>query len=145
MTSSGFEHIFLAELKKGKVIGLHNWLYFAEAEKRGDLDYKGWMRIIDLGVRSAFCTQKEQSWQKFEFQKAKVMKLRFDLKGLHKPVSSLLIGASPELEIALFTICFLSRPNRGCKVGYNNVPITVLTHSYNHNGKTYVGSAYVNA
>lgn len=48
-TSSGFEHVFLSEIKKGKIIGLHNWIYFADAEKRGELDYKGWMRKIDLG------------------------------------------------------------------------------------------------
>lgn len=53
-TSSGFEHVFLSEVKKGKIIGLHNWIYFAEAEKRGDLNYKGWMRIIDLGKVSHF-------------------------------------------------------------------------------------------
>lgn len=49
LSSSGFEHVFLSEVKKGKIIGLHNWIYFAEAEKRGDLNYKGWLRVIDLG------------------------------------------------------------------------------------------------
>lgn len=49
MTSSGFEHVFLSEIKRGKIIGLHNWIYFEEAEKKGDLNYKGWVKIIDLG------------------------------------------------------------------------------------------------
>lgn len=49
MTSSGFEHVFLSEIKRGKIIGLHNWIYFAEAEKRGQLNYKGWMKVVDLG------------------------------------------------------------------------------------------------
>lgn len=48
-TSSGFEHVFLSEMKRGKIIGLHNWIYFAEAEKNGNLNYKGWLRNIDLG------------------------------------------------------------------------------------------------
>lgn len=48
-TSSGFEHVFLSEIKRGKIIGLHNWIYFAEAEKKGDLNYKGWLRNINLG------------------------------------------------------------------------------------------------
>lgn len=48
-TSSGFEHVFLSEVKRGKIIGLHNWIYFAEAEKNGNLNYKGWLRNIDLG------------------------------------------------------------------------------------------------
>lgn len=48
-TSSGFEHVFMAEVKKGKIIGLHNWIYFAYAEKRGELNYKGWMNNVNLG------------------------------------------------------------------------------------------------
>lgn len=47
--SSGFEHVFLSEVKNGTVMGLHNWIYLSEAEKSGDLDYKGWTKKIDLG------------------------------------------------------------------------------------------------
>ena len=47
--SSGFEHVFLSEVKNGTVMGLHNWIYLSEVEKAGDLDYKGWTKKIDLG------------------------------------------------------------------------------------------------
>jgi poly(U)-specific endoribonuclease len=49
ISSSGFEHVFLSEVKNGTVMGLHNWIYLSEAEKSGDLDYKGWSKKIDLG------------------------------------------------------------------------------------------------
>lgn len=53
--SSGFEHVFLSEVKNGTVMGLHNWIYLSEVEKSGDLDYKGWTKKIDLGnVRIKF-------------------------------------------------------------------------------------------
>lgn len=52
--SSGFEHVFLSEVRDGAVIGLHNWIYFADEEKNRDLDYKGWMKKIDLGNVSNF-------------------------------------------------------------------------------------------
>lgn len=47
--SSGFEHVFLSEVKNGTVLGLHNWIYFAEEEKENDLNYQGWLKKIDLG------------------------------------------------------------------------------------------------
>lgn len=48
-SSSGFEHVFVVENKRNKLVGLHNWLYFAEMEQSGDLNYKGWSNVVDLG------------------------------------------------------------------------------------------------
>lgn len=51
--SSGFEHVFVHEVKNGTLIGLHNWVYFADEEKASRLDYKGYLHQIDLGNVSA--------------------------------------------------------------------------------------------
>lgn len=39
--SSGFEHVFLGEIKDGEVSGMHNWVQLYEQEKAGNLDYLG--------------------------------------------------------------------------------------------------------
>ncbi|XP_015673136.2 LOW QUALITY PROTEIN: poly(U)-specific endoribonuclease, partial [Protobothrops mucrosquamatus] len=37
--SSGFEHVFVGEIKQGKVSGFHNWIRFYLLEKQGVVDY----------------------------------------------------------------------------------------------------------
>ena len=41
--SCGFEHVFVGELKNGKVIGFHNWIQLFVEEKKGNLDYQGYI------------------------------------------------------------------------------------------------------
>lgn len=47
---SGFENVFLNEMKYDSAIGLHNWIYFYHKENRTgrvhDLDYKGYMNTL---------------------------------------------------------------------------------------------------
>lgn len=47
--SSAFEHVFLGELKKDEVSGLHNWIYFANEEENHRVDYMGYLKKLDLG------------------------------------------------------------------------------------------------
>ena len=51
--SSGFEHVFVGESRGSpdnrEVTGFHNWIQFYLEEKRGNIDYKGW--VPPRGVR----------------------------------------------------------------------------------------------
>lgn len=48
--SSGFEHVFMTELKLGtEVSGLHNWIYFNAEEVKKRADYLGYIKKLDLG------------------------------------------------------------------------------------------------
>lgn len=49
--SSGFEHIFMNEIKNNEISGLHNWVYFHDQENygRNNLDYKGYLKSLHLG------------------------------------------------------------------------------------------------
>ena len=38
----------MGEVKNNKVAGFHNWLSFLKEEGEGDLDYKGYIKKLDL-------------------------------------------------------------------------------------------------
>lgn len=51
--SSGFEHVFMAELKSvpsgTEVVGLHNWIFYSKEESSGKANYAGYLNKVDLG------------------------------------------------------------------------------------------------
>ncbi|KAH8396296.1 hypothetical protein KR222_007663 [Zaprionus bogoriensis] len=122
--SSGFEHVFVHEVKNGTIIGFHNWVYVNEEEQAGRFDYKGYMKEQDIGT------------------KGKVLKIRFAHQGLNKPVDTMFVGTSPELELALYTVCFQLRPDRTCPVSLGNSRFGIVTYSWRYRGKSLIGSAY---
>lgn len=119
--SSGFEHIFCGEIKEGGVIGFHNWLSFYLHEKKGSIDYL---------YHKNTCPPNS-------------MAVSFKWMGYRKPITGLFIGSSPEFELAIYTICFLTRPNESCAVSLDGRTRKVLTHRmFAKGGLLTVGSAY---
>lgn len=47
--SSAFEHVFLGELKRREISGLHNWIFFGTQEAQKQADYLGYIRKLELG------------------------------------------------------------------------------------------------
>ncbi|CAH8645806.1 unnamed protein product [Dicrocoelium dendriticum] len=86
--SSAFEHVFVGEKRGREISGLHNWIRFAQMEKAGMLDYRGFFTTNcgnpPLLVTISFVTH----------------------DGAVKSKGSLLIGTSPEFEFALYTTVF---------------------------------------
>ncbi|XP_055606628.1 endoribonuclease CG2145-like [Uranotaenia lowii] len=124
--SSGFEHVFLNEISNGTMIGLHNWLYLYDQEKAGNLDYQGYLKKMDLGG------------------KGEIAKVRLTFNKLSKPSNSLFIATSPELEFALYTVCFQLRADTECPLAYNGKKFTIKTFTFRYRGKNLIGGAWPN-
>ncbi|XP_037778838.1 poly(U)-specific endoribonuclease-like isoform X1 [Penaeus monodon] len=122
--SSGFEHVFVGELKNGAVSGFHNWVSFYQEELAGNLNYMGWSKTVDLG------------------DKGEIIMDHFEWLGEPKNIGSMMVGTSPELDMAMFTVCFLARPDSKCPTQMNNHQFQVQTWTLNYNGHVLVGSAY---
>ncbi|PSN50777.1 Poly(U)-specific endoribonuclease [Blattella germanica] len=122
--SSAFEHVFLGELKRGEISGMHNWIYFASEEAQRQADYLGYIRKLDLGGKGA------------------ILKLHYKWSNLVKPVGSMFVGTSPELEMALYTVCFLVRPEEKCQVRMAGKNFSIRTHTFRYRSKNMIGSAF---
>jgi poly(U)-specific endoribonuclease len=123
LDSSGFEHVFLGEIKRSprEVTGFHNWVKLYFAEKSGDFKYGPYQRT---------CPNE-------------VLAFGFDYLSAKKPISSLFIRTSPEVEVALYTLCLLTRVGTGCPVRRNGANLTMTVWDMTGLPKT-VGSAYPN-
>lgn len=123
--SSGFEHVFLTELKLGtEISGLHNWIYFNAEEAKNKINYLGYIKKLDLGDKGA------------------ILKIHAKFNDIVKPVTTMFVGTSPELEMALYTVCFLTRPDSSCPVSLGGSKFNIVTHKFRYRGNDLIGSAY---
>ncbi|GBP28131.1 Poly(U)-specific endoribonuclease homolog [Eumeta japonica] len=120
ISSSGFEHVFVSELKNGEVSGLHNWIYFAKEEAANRVNYLGYLKYSELN------------------DKGVVMKLHFNQQGVDKPVDSMFVGTSPELEMALYTLCFVTRADRDCRLKLASQNVDIVTHTFRYRSKNMI-------
>uniref|UniRef100_A0A8C6I9F7 Uridylate-specific endoribonuclease n=1 Tax=Mus spicilegus TaxID=10103 RepID=A0A8C6I9F7_MUSSI len=127
--SSGFEHVFSGEVKKGKVTGFHNWIRFYLQEKEGLLDY--------------YSHNYDGPWDSYP----DVLAMQFNWDGYYKEVGSVFIGSSPEFEFALYSLCFITRPGKKCHLSLGGYPLAIQTYTWDkttyRNGKKYIATAYV--
>uniref|UniRef100_A0A8C3UVN0 Uridylate-specific endoribonuclease n=1 Tax=Catharus ustulatus TaxID=91951 RepID=A0A8C3UVN0_CATUS len=122
LDSSGFEHVFHGEVKKGSVSGCHNWVQLQALERAGRLQYLGYTW--------------DGPWTSFP----DVLSLQFRWDGHSKPRGSLLVGSSPEFDLAVFTLCFLARPDRQCHISLGGEAATIQTYTWDK--QRLVASAY---
>ena len=146
--SSAFEHVFLGEVKGDReVTGFHSWFFFLEQERERKVDYYGFdagkplflrkdnncvKRNVGCVIKAAF------EWNGIK----KGKKGKKNEKDLVKLVSSFFLGFSPELELAIYTICFLVGPGKAVPISLAGEPINVRTHVLKRGGKEYLGAAY---
>jgi poly(U)-specific endoribonuclease len=97
--SSGFEHVFIGEIDDQEISGFHNWVQFYLQEKKGFVDYRGYIKPRGHG-------------QAHHGSNDYILTLQFAWKNqgvvyAEKFVGTMFIGVSPEFEMALYTMCFL--------------------------------------
>jgi len=125
--SSGFEHVFIGEIKSGEVSGFHDWVNFYQQEKTNAINYLGYIDKATFNESGSGISDV------------------FTWNGDLKSYGSMFIGTSPELVMALDTICFLARPDNKpstCSMSLNSQPVYITTWTLDYNGETYIGSAY---
>ncbi|KAI5109594.1 poly(U)-specific endoribonuclease-A precursor, partial [Silurus meridionalis] len=128
LDSSGFEHIFLGEIKNGKVSGFHNWVRFYLLEKSGQLNY--------------YSHSYDGPWTSYP----DVLGMQFMWDGFYKQVGSALIGSSPELDLAMYTLCYITRPGKQCLLSLGGKKLNIQTYTWDKttygDGRKYIASAY---
>ncbi|GMS86256.1 hypothetical protein PENTCL1PPCAC_8431, partial [Pristionchus entomophagus] len=97
--SSGFKATFVGEFLDQKVIGLTNWIRFAQLEKVNGVNYHGWFaRQFDVQVSLQFGLELDEG-EKQAMQ------------------SNLLLSTSPEFEFMAYAVCALT--------GYSACSLTI--------------------
>jgi len=131
--SSGFEHVFVGEFKKGAVTGFHNWLQFYREERAKKVDYRGYVVNHRRGQPKSRAKGDEH-----------VLSIKFAWDGEEKPVSTFVLGSSPEYELALYSMCFFSRQEKN-KVLIDGVEVEVTCYRIRSKYGDKIGTAFPQA
>lgn len=130
--SCGFEHVFVGEVRDGAVLGFHNWIQFYVEERKGAVDYGGYIRPRE---RTRTVSEEEA-----------LITINFTWLDTVKPGGSMLVGTSPEFELALHTMCFMDNDEDHTEVFLGDYTMDITTHIYRgRGGKKYIGTSYPNA
>ncbi|XP_077279972.1 uncharacterized protein LOC143907214 isoform X2 [Temnothorax americanus] len=126
-SSSGFEAVFVAEKLDSYMIGPQNWIYFAKQEAQKNLDYRGYINDVKLA------------------DKGEAIKVRtaFNVPDTKHSVTTLLVGLSPELEMALYTVCFYLRPNDVCPISLGGKDVNLVSTRFNYFGKDILIAGFI--
>lgn len=125
LSSSGWEHSALGECTTdNRLVGFHSWVVFYEEESHLDANYLGWVNV----TRAESVT---------------ILSAPVQLDGFYKAYSEFLIGASPELDLALGTLCFLARADLPCRLQtQDNVAYSHLLRTVTYQGVKYIGTSH---
>ncbi|XP_072254511.1 uridylate-specific endoribonuclease D-like [Pyxicephalus adspersus] len=128
LDSSGFEHIFHGEIHGGKVSGFHSWVQFYLQEKSGQMNYLSYSA--------------NGPWNGYP----DVLGVQFKWSGYLKSIGSMFVGTSPEFDFAVFTLCYVTRPDSVCTVKMGGQTLRIQTYTWANstygNNKRYVASSY---
>uniref|UniRef100_A0A0N5ATK8 Endoribonuclease n=1 Tax=Syphacia muris TaxID=451379 RepID=A0A0N5ATK8_9BILA len=106
--SSGFEHVFFGEWKGRKVSGQHSWIKYYTLEKKGEINYHGYIsHYADL-----------------------IGTIQYTWLYNIKKIGGFFTGTSPAFDFALYTVCALARPGKGnCVFQIDGYIISVVTYT----------------
>ncbi|KAL1132603.1 hypothetical protein AAG570_010555 [Ranatra chinensis] len=111
----------MGEVHRGKVGGLHNWIYYND--QQGNINYIGYYyRII------------------FANNKGSLLCIKYEWMGAKKKEGSMFVGTSPEIELAIFTTCFMMVKGR-CHAEMGGMRFKVVTVP-NKNDTNLICTAY---
>ncbi|XP_035380339.1 poly(U)-specific endoribonuclease-A isoform X2 [Electrophorus electricus] len=112
LDSSGFEHVFAGEIKNGKVSGFHNWVRFYLMEKQELLNY--------------YSHSFDGPWLSYP----DVLGMQFMWDGYYKQIGSAIIGSSPEFDLAVYTLCYITRPSKKCLLSLGGKQLSIQTYTW---------------
>lgn len=107
---TGFKHTFVGEIIKERVVGFHNWVQVY-------LEGKSLPKRFIYNESITSCPPAIETFS-FRWNNA--------IKGRH----SIFLGTSPELEIALYTLCFVTRRDTDCTVEIAGKPQIIVTRTF---------------